>query len=123
METWSYGRAHQARFKHPLSALDSRSRWEPPLIPEDGDNGTPSVGPSRLPWSIEVTHGPAFRHVVDLAQRDVSYGVVPPFNSAAFAPAGERDLRRQWADHRYVPFLMNWGRIGAAAMETVTLAP
>ena len=123
MKTWTYGRAHQARFKHPLSALDPRSRWEPPLMPEDGDNATPCVGPSRLPWSIEVVHGPAFRHVVDLAQRDVSYGVLPPYNSAAFTPAGERDLRRPWADHRYVPFLLNWDRIGAAAMETVTLGP
>jgi penicillin amidase len=123
MKTWTYGRAHQARFRHALSALDSRARWEPPLLPEDGDNATPSVGPSRLPWSIEVTHGPAFRHVVDLAQPDVSFGVVPPYNSAAFTPSGARDLRGPWADHRYVPFLMNWDSIGAAAMETVTLQP
>ncbi len=123
MRAWTYGRAHQARFRHPLSALDARSRWEPPPVPEDGDNGTPSVGPSRLPWSVEVTHGPAYRHVVDLAIPDVSYGVVPPFNSAAFTPSGDRDLRRPWADHRYVPFLLNWDRIHAAAMETVTLAP
>lgn len=123
LETWSYGRAHQARFRHPLSALDTRSRWEPPPMPEDGDNGTPSVGPSRLPWSTEVTHGPAFRHVVDLAIQDVSYGVVPPFNSAAFASTGDRDLRRPWANHRYVPFLLNWDRIDAAAMDRVTLGP
>ncbi len=123
MTTWRYGRAHQARFRHPLSALDPRSRWEPPLIPEDGDNATPSVGPSRLPWSIEVTHGPAFRHVVDLARRDVSFGVIPPWNSAAFAPTGDRDLRHPWADHGYVPLFLDWNRIGAQAMETLTLAP
>jgi hypothetical protein len=60
---------------------------------------------------------------VDLAIQDVSYGVVPPFNSAAFASTGDRDLRRPWANHRYVPFLLNWDRIDAAAMDRVTLGP
>jgi len=123
MTTWRYARAHQARFRHPLSALDSPRRWEPPLIPEDGDNATPCVAPSRLPWTIEVNHGPAFRHVVDLARPDVSYGVVPPWNSAAFPPAGARDMRPAWADHRYVPLLLDWKRIEGVAMETLTLAP
>ena len=60
---------------------------------------------------------------MDLARRDVSYGVVPPWNSAAFTPNGERDLRHRWADHAYVPFLLDWNRIGAAALESVTLTP
>ena len=120
LSTWRYGRVHQARFRHALSAIDPRSRWEPPLTPEDGDNATPSVGPSRLPFSIEVIHGPVFRHVVDLARPDVSYAVVPPWNSAAF-PA--LDLRRRWADHAYVPLLLDPQRIEAQAIDRVTLAP
>lgn len=119
---WQYGRAHLARFKHPLAALDGRARWEPPLTPEDGDNASPSVGASRLPWSFEVGHGPAYRHVVDLAQPDLSFGVVPPWNSAAFR-TGERDLRRRWADHGYVPFDMNWRRIEHAPLDRVELRP
>ena len=121
--SWRYARAHQARFRHALSGLDTRARWEPPLMPEDGDNATPSVGPSRLPWSTEVVHGPAFRHVVDLARPLVSYGVVPPWNSAAFAPTGERDLRVPWANHAYVPFHMDWARIEAVALDRVRLSP
>jgi penicillin amidase len=123
LATWRYGRAHLARFRHPLSALDGRGRWEPPLTPEDGDNASPSVGPSRLPWNFEVGHGPAYRHVVDLAQPDLSFGVVPPWNSAAFSDQGERDLRRPWADHGYVPFDMNWARIERTALDKVVLAP
>jgi penicillin amidase len=123
LSTWRYGRAHQARFRHALSAIDPRARWEPPLTPEDGDNATPSVGPSRLPFSIEVTHGPVFRHVVDLARPDVSYAVVPPWNSAAFPARGELDLRRRWADHGYVPLLLDPQRIEAQAIDRVTLAP
>jgi penicillin amidase len=120
---WTYARAHRARFRHALSALDSRERWEPPLTPEDGDNATPSVAPSRLPWSTEVVHGPAFRHVVDLAQPLLSLGVVPPWNSAAFPGSGERDLRARWAAHGYVPFHMDWARIEAVAMHRVRLVP
>jgi len=123
LATWRYARAHQARFRHPLSALDPRARWEPPLTPEDGDNATPSVGPSRLPFSIEVVHGPAFRHVVDLARPDVSYGVVPPWNSAAFPARGDLDLRRPWANHGYVPLFLDPRRIDEAAIDRVTLAP
>jgi penicillin amidase len=123
LTTWRYGRAHQARFRHALSALDPRARWEPPLTPEDGDNASPSVGPSRLPFSIEVVHGPAFRHVVDLARPLVSYGVVPPWNSAAFPPRGDLDLRRRWADHGYAPLYLDPKRIDEVAIDRVTLTP
>jgi len=123
LRTWTYRRAHMARFRHALSTIDPRSRWEPAPVPEDGDNATPAVAPSRLPWNLEVVHGPAFRHVVDLAQPTVSYAVVPPWNSAAFTPAGDRDLTKPWANHGYVPLLLDWNRIGAEAMDSVTLEP
>lgn len=123
LATWRYERAHLARFRHPLSAIDGRARWEPPLLPEDGENATPSVGPSRLPWSLEVTHGPVYRHVVDLSQPTLSYGVVPPWNSAAFARNGDLDHRRRWALHDYVPFWLDWKQIEAIAMDHVELRP
>jgi len=122
LASWTYGRAHQARFRHALSGLDSRSRWEVPLTPENGDNATPSVGASRLPWNIEVTHGPVFRHVVDLARPEVSWAVVAPWNSAAFTPTGDRDLRLRWAQHEYVPLHLDTARI-LAPLDRVTLAP
>jgi acyl-homoserine lactone acylase PvdQ len=120
---WNYRRAHQARFRHGLSALDPRSRWEPPLLPEDGDNATPSVGASRLPWTVEVTHGPVFRHVVDLARPQLSWAVVPPWNSAAFPVTGDRDLRARWVQHDYIPLHMDWAKIEQVAMDRVTLQP
>ena len=123
LATWRYARAHQARFRHALAPLDGRARWEPPLTPEDGDNASPSVGPSRLPFNLEVVHGPAFRHVVDLARPRVSYGVVPPWNTAAFPPRGDLDLRRRWADHGYVPLHLDAQRIEEVAIDRVTLSP
>lgn len=121
--SWRWGRAHRARFRHPLSALDGRARWEPPLTPMDGDNASPSVGPSRLPASTEVVFGPVYRHVVDLAQPDRSYGVVPPLNSAAFTDGADADQRARWARHGYVPFLLDPAAIARAGRDRVTLTP
>jgi len=120
---WTYGRAHLARFRHVLSGLDPPRRWDAPLTPEDGDNATPSVGASRLPWSLEVSHGPAFRHIVDLARPESSLAVVAPWNSAAFPPAGDRDLRARWANHAYIPLLLDRERIAEVAWDRVTLEP
>lgn len=123
MDTWRYGRAHLARFRHPLSALDGRGRWEPPLTPEDGDGATPSVGASRLPWNLEVNHGPVYRHVVDLSQPTLSFGIVPPWNTEAFGRSAALDHRQRWAAHGYVPFWLDWRRIEAIAMDRTTLRP
>lgn len=119
MRNWTWGRAHQAHFAHPLSALDGAARWEAAPIAIDGDGSTVSVGGSRAPFSAAVTHGPAFRHVVDLALPDSSWGVVPPWNAA---PA-RVDRRQRWADHQYVPLRMNWAGIEAHALETLRLTP
>ena len=123
MGSWRYGRAHQARFRHLLSALDPRTRWETPPIPMDGDNATPSVGPSRLPWSTEVGFGPVFRHVADLADSTQSWGVIPPWNSAAFPPEGALALQTPWRRHGYVPFLLDRARIEQQAHDRTTLTP
>lgn len=119
MQRWTWGRAHRARFEHPLSAMDSRARWEAAPMPIDGDGGTVSVGRTRVPFTTEVSHGPAYRQVVDLALPDSSWGIVPPWNSAVHRV----DLRQRWANHRYVPFLMDWGRVTASALESVRLEP
>ena len=119
MRRWTWGRAHRARFAHPLTALRADAHWESASLPVDGDGSTVSVGGTRVPFQSEVTHGPAYRHVVDLALPDSSWGMVPPWNSSVHRV----DLRQRWADHRYVPFLMNWERISASALEAVRLEP
>lgn len=123
MTSWRWGRVHRARFRHPLSALDGRARWEPPLTPMDGDNASPSVGPSRLPASTEVVFGPVYRHVVDLAQPDRSYGVVPPLNGTASLKGTDADHRTRWARHGYVPFLLDPAAIAREARDRMTLVP
>jgi penicillin amidase len=121
LSRWTYSRAHRARFRHALSPLDGRARWEPATVAMDGDNATPSVGPSRLPWSTEVGFGPVYRHVADLADTTMSWGIVPPRNSAGTVAAREADLLTRWAAHGVVPFLLDRARIEREAAERLVL--
>jgi penicillin amidase len=115
---WTWARAHRAHFQNPLAEHGRGARFEPSLVPADGDGSTVSVGGSTAPWSFAFTHGPAFRHVVDLADSLTSWVVIPPWNSAA--PGGHSaDLRSRWADHGYVPLRMDWSRIEREAAGSV----
>ncbi len=117
MSDWTWGRGHRARFRHALQA--TRPSFEPARVGADGDNSTPCVGRSSLPYSADFTHGPVFRHVVDLAFADSSLGIVAPGNQAEGPHA--TDHARRWANHTYVPFLMNWQRIEAMRESEITL--
>jgi penicillin amidase len=115
---WTWGRAHLAHFHSALTAHGRGSTFEPALVPADGDGSTVSVGGSSAPWAFTFTHGPAFRHVVDLADSLTSWVVIPPWNSAA-SGAHSADLRARWADHGYVPLRMDWTRIERDSSTTV----
>jgi penicillin amidase len=120
---WRYGLAHQARFRHDLGRDLGVPGWEPPPVPVDGDAGTPSVGGSRLPWNRWVTHGPAFRHLVDLAVPESSFVVLPPGNSGDPRSPHARDLAGLWARHGDVPLYLSWERAEAAKESALTLRP
>jgi penicillin amidase len=119
---WTWGRAHRARFAHPLARRGDGARFEPPLTPEDGDGSTICVGGSRAPWNFDVGFGPAFRHVVDLADSLTSWMIVPPWN-AADGNGHSTDLRGRWASHDYVPLRMDWALIEREGAARVTLSP
>lgn len=116
MYSWTWGRAHRALFEHDLGLRDGRD-WSPERIEVDGDGGTVSVAGTRAPWNFDVTHGPGFRHVVDLAEPDSSLAVIPPWNSDQF----RIDQRPRWAEHRYFPLLRDWERIEKRVIDRVTL--
>jgi penicillin amidase len=119
---WTWARAHRARFASPLGRwAGARAEFEPATVPVDGDNASPAVAPSRLPHSVEVGHGPVFRHVVDLAVADSSWMVVPPGNSMA-SPALARAMLQRWRDHGYVALRLDPSSIEREAIEDVTLA-
>jgi penicillin amidase len=116
---WTWGRAHRARFTHALAWLDSS--LTPATVAMDGDNVTPSVGRSNLPWDWKVTHGPVWRHVVDLADPDRSWCVIVPGNPSE-GPL-RTSLTDEWSTHRYVPLDLRWDRIERAKSGDLRLNP
>jgi len=114
--TWTWGRAHHAFFEHELGERAGRN-WSPDVIAKDGDGSTVAVAGTRAPWDFRVTHGPGFRHVVDLAVAESSLAVIPPWNSDAF----RIDQRPRWAEHRYFPLLRDWTLIEPRLIDRVTL--
>jgi penicillin amidase len=116
---WTWGRAHGGRFRHALAWKDAR--LSPAPWPADGDQSTVSVGRSSLPWSTVFTHGPVWRHVVDLAVAESSLCVLPPGNAGAGPHA--RDHLARWARHGYVPLHLDWDRVAAAAGRETRLRP
>jgi penicillin amidase len=119
MGRWRWGEAHRARFRHALAWRDST--LQPPPLPADGDNSTVSVGRSSLPWSTIFTHGPVWRHLVDLSVPESSLCVVSPGNAGAGPHA--RDLMARWAGHGYVPLYLDWRRIESAKESQWRLEP
>jgi acyl-homoserine lactone acylase PvdQ len=72
---------------------------------------------------VDVSHGPAWRHLVNLAYSDSSFGVIPPGNSGDARNPHARDHLQRWADHRYVPLYLAWDRIEAVRESEITLSP
>ncbi len=123
LSTWRWGRAHRAHFPREIAGwYPDEPGWRTASVAVDGDNSTPCVAPSRLPRSIEVVHGPAFRHLVDLAVGDSSLAVIPPGNVPDDAPSA-RELTRLWAGHGYVPLFLEGPRIDAVAAGRLRLTP
>ena len=118
---WTWERAHRAVFKSAMTGQPGV--WQPPATPVDGDNSTPCVGASRLPWTTTVTHGPVIRHLVDLAVTDSSLGLMPPGNSGERQSAHRLDHLERWANHGYVPFYLSWDLVERAKESEITLAP
>ena len=124
LSTWTWGRAHRALFRHQPFGVESPAVFGTAAsVAVDGDNSSPAVAASRLPWSIDVTHGPAWRHLVDLACPDSSFGVLPPGNAGSVLGPHARDQLQRWADHRYVPLYLAWNRIETVKESEITLAP
>lgn len=119
---WTWARAHRARFSHPLAGKHRHFHPDEPAL--DGDNSSPAVAPSGLPWRTTVTAGPVFRHVVDLAVADSSWFVVPPGNRAGLATETHAsDLLGDWSHRRYRPLYLSWESARAARREELRLEP
>ena len=108
MDSWSWGRAHQASFSHPLwSQLPVIANWLQLSIPDDGafdtiDNATSSVRDEARPFT--AIHGPTMRMIVDLASPELARFMIAPGQSGDLLSPHYSDLLEKWRDVTYLRF-------------------
>ncbi len=125
MEEWQWGRLHQARPRHTLSAAypELAGLLDPPAIATSGDGDTPLAG-SYLPGEpATVGNTSAARYVYDLADWDNSQWVIPLGCSGNPGSPHYNDQTEAWRQVRMFPMLYSWDRIAAESKSRQTLEP
>ena len=125
MEEWRWGRLHQAKPRHTLSAAypELAPMLDPPAMPTSGDGDTPLAG-SYLPgYAATIVNTSAARYVYDLADWDNSQWVIPLGSSGHPGSEHYTDQSEAWLQVRMFPMLYSWDRIIAESKTRQRLEP
>jgi penicillin amidase len=125
LEEWRWGRLHQVRPRHTLSAVFPKlaSLLDPPAIPASGDGDTPLAGGYSPAEPAIITGLSVVRYVYDLADWDRSLWVVPLGSSGHPGSSHYHDQSEAWRQVRMVPMLYSWDRIIAVSEAQQRLEP
>jgi penicillin amidase len=120
---WAWGRYHQVRLRHPLSAaLDSatRARFEVGAVAarrgRQHAGGPPEAGENQ-------TSGASFRIVVEAGDWDGAVGTNTPGQSGDPASPHYRDIFELWKDDRYFPLKYSRPAVESVTRARTVLAP
>ncbi len=110
IDSWRWGRAHNAYFPHaPFAAFPVLDGLFSSRVPFPGNSVTVNVG--SFPYTqdgFETTHAAGFRAVYDLADLDDSLFAIAPGQSGHIASPHYRDLLKPWARGDYIPIPTGW---------------
>jgi penicillin amidase len=124
MNRWTYG---QADNKH-ITITHAFSDWVSPEMQKKIDIGpVPRGGNSETinnsGNTLNQTHGPSFRMLVDTENWDKTLGVNSPGQSENPADPHYRDLFELWNRGEYFPVYFSKDKIKSVADKTLTLMP
>jgi penicillin amidase len=122
MGGWQWGRYHQARLPHPMSAALSdslRARFEVGPWPRGGDGNTPGA----TGGGENQTSGASFRMVVEAGDWDGAMATNTPGQSGDVRSPHYRDLFELWKDDRYFPVKYSRAAVEGVARERRVLVP
>jgi len=125
METWSWGRVHQARPKHTLSAAfpEMSDLLDPPPIPTSGDGETPLAG-SYAPADFATVGGlSVLRYSFDLADWEKSLWAVPLGSSGHPGSKHYHDQSETWRQVQMIPMRYDWDYIARSNETKQVLQP
>lgn len=116
----SWGKVHTLTFTHPLAITKlARARFNVGPFEMAGDGETLlATYPSR-----DITGGPSFREIVDLADWDRSLWINAPGQSGSPGSKHFADLAKPWSTGEYFPMAFSDEAVKAAAESELTLRP
>jgi penicillin amidase len=119
---WAWGRYHQAKILHPMSAAmhDSlRRRFEVGPWPRGGDGNTPGA----TGGGENQTSGASFRMVVEAGDWDGAMATNAPGQLGDVASPHYRDLFELWKDDRFFPVKYSREAVEGVARGRVVMVP
>lgn len=104
-EKWTWGAAHQARFRHPLfSSVKMLGSLTGLKIAADGGQFTINRGAGHLANPVnpfEDIHGPGFRAIYDLSDLGRSRFIIATGQSGNPLSPHYKDMLKEWRDGKY----------------------
>jgi penicillin amidase len=125
IDQWQWGKVHQARPKHNLSAAypDLAELLDPPAIPTSGDGDTPLQGGYSPANPNTVTSLSVARYSYDPSNWDDSLWVVPLGSSGHPGSEHYADQSETWRQVKMIPMGYDWDNIKGSAETEQILEP
>jgi penicillin amidase len=125
IDQWQWGKVHQARPKHNLSAAypDLAELLDPPAIPTSGDGDTPLQGGYSPANPNTVTSLSVARYSYDPSNWDDSLWVVPLGSSGHPGSEHYADQSETWRQVKMIPMGYDWDNIKGSAESEQNLEP
>ena len=125
MHTWTWGKVHQTRPRHPLSRVFSELAplLDPPPVAAGGDGDTPQQGGSWGPDRFTLVSLSVNRYIDDPADWRRSRWIVPLGASGHPGSRHYADQATLWGDVETIPQWWDWHDIVAAAATRQQLLP
>lgn len=98
----AWGSVHRAVFDHPILTNSPLARFSDRRVAFGGDRYTVNVGPYNAK-TFDQTHGPSYRHIVDLADLNNSRFIHPMGQSGNLLSTQFDDLLPMWQKGAYLP--------------------
>jgi penicillin amidase len=121
--TWSWGKLHVVRFRHPLDQTEgSTSLLDPGPVPRPGDEYTVNAT-GYFGNSLDQVSGASYREILDLSDWDHSVAVNTPGQSGQPGSPHYSDLLPLWSEGRYFPLLYSREAVEKEVTDRLLLKP
>jgi penicillin amidase len=124
MVDWQWGKIHQLTLVHPLGKHETlKEVFNAGPFPLGGSGSTINRGEYRLTAPYAVMAGPAVRRIVDLANPELSWSVIPGGQSGQVFSPYHHDQIRLWLQGKYRTVSMRREAVAANEGNTLVLKP